>query len=88
MGLKKAEALAAEERAGMIQGQKYVRGLYTGGTICDEAMKLLIGSMGHIYSNIPLKAKINWKTQEMESHGKILSWISEMMSLLLAVRIR
>ena len=55
MGLEKAEALAAEERAGMIQGQKYVRGLYTGGTICDEAMKLLIGSMGHIYSNIPLK---------------------------------
>ena len=57
MGLEKAEALAAEERAGMIQGQKYVRGLYTGGTICDEAMKLLIGSMGHIYSNIPLKAE-------------------------------
>ena len=57
MGLEKAEALAAEEKAGMIQGQKYVRGLYTGGTICDEAMKLLIGSMGHIYSNIPLKAE-------------------------------
>ena len=57
MGLEKAEVLAVEEKAGMIQGQKYVRGLYTGGTICDEAMKLLIGSMGHIYSNIPLKAE-------------------------------
>ena len=54
MGKDQAEKLAAEERAGMIQGQKYVRGLYTGGTICDEAMKLLIGSMKHIYSNIPL----------------------------------
>ncbi|MFR4511281.1 MAG: hypothetical protein ACLT4E_04350 [Clostridium sp.] len=40
MGKDQAEKLAAEERAGMIQGQKYVRGLYTGGTICDEAMKL------------------------------------------------
>ena len=38
----------------MADGQTLVRGLYTGGTICDEAMKLLIGDLGHIYSNIPL----------------------------------
>jgi Succinyl-CoA synthetase, alpha subunit len=55
MGREKAESLAKEEAAKMAPGQKYVRGLYTGGTICDEAMKLLIGDLKHIYSNIPLK---------------------------------
>ena len=55
MGQLKAEELAAAEAAKMAPGQKYVRGLYTGGTLCDEAMKLMIASLGHIYSNIPLK---------------------------------
>jgi len=41
----------------MAKGQQYVRGFYTGGTLCDEAMKLMIGSLGHIYSNIPLNAE-------------------------------
>lgn len=34
--------------------QKYFRGLFTGGTLADEAMKLLGDSIGGIYSNIPL----------------------------------
>ena len=41
----------------MAASQKYIRGLYTGGTLCDEAMKLMIGKLGHIYSNIPLQAE-------------------------------
>lgn len=36
-------------------GQKYMRALYTGGTICDESMKYLLSTCGHIYSNIPLQ---------------------------------
>ncbi|BDF70493.1 hypothetical protein CE91St41_22800 [Oscillospiraceae bacterium] len=54
MGAKQAEELAAAEAGRMAAGQKYVRGLYTGGTLCDEAMKLMIGRVGHIHSNIPL----------------------------------
>ena len=57
MGEDKAEALAKEIAGKMAKGQKYVRGFYTGGTLCDEAMKLMIGSLGHIYSNIPLRAE-------------------------------
>ena len=34
--------------------QRYVRGLYTGGTLCDEAMIILSALIGDIYSNIPL----------------------------------
>lgn len=57
MGGEKAEAMAKEIAVKMAKGQKYVRGFYTGGTLCDEAMKLLIGELGHIYSNIPLNAE-------------------------------
>lgn len=34
--------------------QKYIRGLFTGGTLADEAMKMLNKVLGDIYSNIPL----------------------------------
>lgn len=57
MGNEAAEKLAADEAAKMAAGQKYIRGLYTGGTLCDEAMKMLIGDLGSIMSNIPLKAE-------------------------------
>lgn len=55
MGCEAAAELAKAEKAKFKAGQKYVRGLYTGGTLCDEAMKMMIGSFGNIYSNIPLK---------------------------------
>ncbi len=54
MGAAEAEKLAKAEASKMAPSQKYVRGFYTGGTLCDEAMKLMIGKLGHIYSNIPL----------------------------------
>ena len=55
MGHKAAAKAAAEEAGKMAVGQKYIRGLYTGGTLCDEAMKMLIADLGSIKSNIPLK---------------------------------
>ena len=57
MGEEAAKALAKEEAAKMAVGQQYVRGFYTGGTLCDEAMKLMLGKLGHIYSNIPLQSE-------------------------------
>lgn len=57
MGLAEAMKLANKETEKMSADQKYIRGLYTGGTLCDEAMKLLIDDLKHIYSNIPLLAE-------------------------------
>lgn len=34
--------------------QKYVRGLFSGGTLCYEAQRILTSSLGKIYSNVPL----------------------------------
>jgi len=35
---------------------KYLRGLYSGGTVCDEAMVIAASELGPIYSNIALRA--------------------------------
>ncbi|MCC5910173.1 MAG: acyl-CoA synthetase FdrA [Clostridiaceae bacterium] len=47
-------ALVEKEVSKFHPTQKYLRGLYTGGTLADEAMKLLSKDIGDIYSNIPL----------------------------------
>lgn len=47
------EALVQESVAKLKPGQKYLRALFTGGTLADEAIKYL-GDHFPIYSNIPL----------------------------------
>lgn len=48
------QELIARERALLRPGQRYLRGLFSGGSLCDEAMELLAAELGKIYSNIPL----------------------------------
>jgi len=45
-------ARALQEAKLLLPGQKYVRGLYTGGTLCDEALFILHGTLGDVQSNI------------------------------------
>lgn len=49
------ETMLTNERESFGPGQKYVRALYTGGTLCDEAMLILGRELGSIYSNIALQ---------------------------------
>lgn len=51
-------AMAQEAIEGMAPNQKYVRGLYCGGTYCDEAMKTMQEKIGDIYSNAPLRPEL------------------------------
>ena len=39
---------------GCVAGQRYVRGVFSGGTLCEEAIILLSERLGPIFSNIPL----------------------------------
>ncbi len=48
------ETIVNKKVAALKPEQKYFRGLFTGGTLADEAMKMLGQSFGGIYSNIPL----------------------------------
>lgn len=42
--------IVAEETKGMAKEQRYLRGMYTGGTLADEAVILLADTLGGIYS--------------------------------------
>jgi FdrA protein len=42
------------ERQRLRPGQRYLRGLFSGGSLCDEAMGILSQALGGVYSNIPL----------------------------------
>lgn len=59
-----AETLTAVQtaRAALHPEQRYIRGLFSGGTLCDEAMMLLSARLGPIYSNIPLRPE--WRLDD------------------------
>ena len=48
------ERLAEGERQRLRPGQRYLRGLFSGGSLCDEAMDILSQGLGGVYSNISL----------------------------------
>ena len=51
-----------QTRAALKPEQRYVRGIFSGGTLCDEAMALLSARVGPIYSNIPLRP--DWRLKD------------------------
>lgn len=46
------DAIVEEEMAKFAPGQKYVRGLYSGGSLCYEGILQAEEAVGHVYSNI------------------------------------
>jgi FdrA protein len=48
---RELERLVEQEVSGMALSQAYLRGLFTGGTLADEALTLLQRELGGIYSN-------------------------------------
>lgn len=61
MPMDEVEKLVQDETGKLGKDQKYLRGLYTGGTLADECMLLLSPVIGDMYSNIPLKAEFKLK---------------------------
>ncbi|MGG4444097.1 acyl-CoA synthetase FdrA [Brevibacillus fortis] len=61
--------LIEEVRAKLTPEQKYVRGLFCGGTLCDEAMYLAMEKYEDVYSNIQKKADYKLKNiHESKAH--------------------
>jgi len=63
---------AGEEQSDSHPTGNYLSALFSGGTLCDEAMHLWADSLGPIYSNIPLKPE--WRLieeQRMNGHRAI-----------------
>lgn len=59
------EQLVIRETYGMAPLQRYVRGLYSGGTLCDEAMLILEDHLGAIYSNTPIDSAYKLGTNSL-----------------------
>lgn len=64
----KIKKLAAAEAGKMKAGQKYLRGLFSGGTLCDETQLMFKDSLGPVYSPAPIdpafKLEDIWKSKE------------------------
>lgn len=58
----KIDQIALQEVSQLSAGQKYVRGVYAGGTLCYEAMLILREHLGPIYANIPLLPQ--WRLED------------------------
>jgi len=54
-GLAEARARLAAQRTQLASSQRFLRGLYSGGTLCYEAMSILSPTIGEISSNVPLR---------------------------------
>lgn len=61
MPMDEVEKIVKDETDKLGKNQKYLRAMYTGGTLADECMKLLSPAIGDMYSNIPLKPEYKLK---------------------------
>ena len=65
-------AWAAGQRALLAPGQRFVRGLFSGGTLCHEAMIVWKDSLGDTWSNVPLEARLRLPDpQRSQDHAAI-----------------
>jgi FdrA protein len=61
-----------EKEVSKFQGQKYLRGLYTGGTLAYEGMLILDAKVGGIYSNIAMNKDFSLKDVEVSKENSVL----------------
>lgn len=61
-----------EVEVAKIKGQKYIRGLYTGGTLAYEGMLILDKKIGNIYSNIAMNKEFSLSDVEVSQENSIL----------------
>lgn len=61
-----------DDEVSKLHGQKYLRGLYTGGTLAYEAMLILNKKIGNVYSNIAINKDLSLKDVEVSQDNSIL----------------
>ena len=69
--------IAEKATEGMSSSQKYLRGLYTGGTYMDEAMRAMTGVIGDIYSNAPLEERLRLQNSTVTRENSCIDYGEE-----------
>jgi FdrA protein len=59
---------ARDLAAGLGPGQRFVRGLYSGGTLCEETLRLWMARLGEAWSNVPVDPRLALEDPR-RSHG-------------------
>lgn len=75
--LEKVKTLAEQEAVAMSKEQKYVRGLFCGGTFCEEAMVTMKNIIGDIYSNAPLKKEFKLVSSTVSVKNSVVDYGDE-----------
>jgi succinyl-CoA synthetase alpha subunit len=73
--------MAEEAVQGMNAQQKYLRGIYGGGTYCDEAMHVLEGMIGGVYSNVPFSDELRLEDSHRSVKNTIVDYGEEEFTL-------
>ena len=73
----KIDELAEAEAAQLSKEQKYVRGLFCGGTFVEEAMVVMRKSIGDIYSNAPLSAGLKLASSTISVKNSVVDYGDE-----------
>lgn len=69
--------IAEKATEGMPPSQKYLRGLYTGGTYMDEAMRAMSQEVGDIYSNAPLEERLRLSDSTVTKENSCIDYGEE-----------
>jgi len=69
---KELAPLAEAEKRGFTSGQKYLRGLFFGGTHCEEAVLILKDHIGPIYGNVPVPPCIPLKNVQVSRQHSVI----------------
>ncbi len=70
-------ALAGKIAEGVNPKQKYLRGLYTGGTYMDEAMRTMEPVLGPVWSNAPLKSQFKLENSSVSKENTCVDYGEE-----------
>jgi FdrA protein len=71
-GNKDWKKLAVKASSSLNSKQKYIRGLFSGGTLCYEAQQVLEPIVGNIYSNAPLNKKNKLKDSNKSVENSLI----------------
>jgi FdrA protein len=66
-----AETMAVAEALGsaLARRRRFVRGLYSGGTLCEEGLIILTSMLGPVWSNVPMEADLRLEdSQDSQGH--------------------
>jgi FdrA protein len=75
--LEKIEEMADKYAAALSKRQKYVRGLFCGGTFVEEAMVAMRDDIGDIYSNAPLSKELKLEKSTVSYKNSVVDYGDE-----------